>query len=305
MARSGAGDPGAGRRALSAAEFADVAAGRHPVVRELSLELIREDEIPTDWLATTVDCYSTESGYYELAQYGNTQRLKARVNEFVAERLVRGAAGAVLDVGVGDGHRLAAICSLVAQRCGRVPQMYGIELSDRMIDKARGRGVHVVKHDMRHGIPDLGRPLDGVLFLSGDLGYVMDPAGGADLRSRVLDSAHEQLGAGGVVVLELVSRDPRVGPNGADVFHFSRHPSVRDADDAVDLLHGPATWQYIKTFSKAETLALVGSSRFELTASSLRYIVRDSPDVRRIGQFVDDDAIVPEESYRILVSLVK
>jgi hypothetical protein len=72
-----------------------------------------------------------------------------------------------------------------------------------------------------------------------------------------------------------------------------------------DVISGPETWQYIKTFTRAELVALVESSRFDLAASTMRYIVRDSPDVERIGRYVDDDEIVSEESYRLLVSLVK
>jgi SAM-dependent methyltransferase len=289
---------------LSAAEFAEAAAGRRPVVTEQTLRLIREDALPEDWLATTVDCYSTEAGYYELAQYGHIQPLKATVDAFVADALATTAARAVLDVGVGDGHRLARICSLVTERCGRVPQPYGIELSELMIDRARARGLHVIKHDMRKGVPDLGRELDGILFLSADLGYLMDPVAGSDLRSEVLDSVYEHLSPGGVVVLELASREPRVSPDGADVFHFSRAPVVRDQDGAEEF-RGPETWQYVKTFTRAEVVALIERSAFAATTSSLRYVVRDSPDVHRIGQFIEDRAISPEESYRILVSLVK
>jgi SAM-dependent methyltransferase len=291
-------------RALSASEFAVAAAGRHPILTEQSLALIREEELPPDWMATTVDAYSTESHYYELAQYGHTEPLRARVNEFAADSLALSPARAVLDVGVGDGHRLALICSLVGERLGRTPQMYGIELSDKMIERARQRGVHTVKQDMHDGFPDLGRELDGIVFLSGDLGYLMDPLTGPDLRSRILDSTYEHLGDGGRVVLELISRDPRTSARGADVFYFSRAPSVLDKD-GTDLFHGPETWQYIKTFSKPEVVALIESSRFELATSSMRYIVRDSPDIDRIGQFVDDDTITPDESYRLLVSLVK
>lgn len=289
-------------RGLSAADFAVAAAGRRPVLIERVLNLIREDEVPQDWLATTVDCYSTESSYYELAQYHHTELLKARVNEFAADCLALTSARALVDVGVGDGHRLTRICSLVSDRCGRTPQMFGIELSDQMIEHARQRGVHTVKRDMRDGFPHFGRELDGILYLSGDFGYLMDPQEGPALRSRILDSAHEHLRIGGRVVLELISRDPRTTPNGADVFHFSRVPSVRD-EDGTDLFHGPETWQYIKTFSRSEVVALIERSQFDLAAASLRYIVRDSPDSGRIGHFVDEQAISAEESYRLLVSL--
>lgn len=290
--------------ALSGEEFARLAGDRPAVVTERSLTLIREQDLPENWLETTVDCYSTEADYYELAQYGHTQALKATVNDFVAEALSRTEAAAVLDVGVGDGHRLDTICGLVEKRCDRRPAMYGIELSDAMIERARARGVRVTRADMRKGIPAIGTALDGVLFLSGDLGYLMDPAEGDRLRLDVLDSAHESLRPGGVVVLELVSRDPRPAPGGADVFYFSRTPTVRDSDGAVTL-QGPETWQFIKTFTKAETVALIGRSRFDAAAATLRYVVRDSADVARIGRYVDDAELCPEESYRLLVSLVR
>jgi SAM-dependent methyltransferase len=274
------------------------------VVTEQALELVREDELPQDWVTTNVDCYSTESSYYELAQYPHIATLKARVDEFVVDQLAGSAAGAVLDVGVGDGHRLARICALVEQRCGWPLEMYGIELSDHMIEHARRRGVHAVKQDMREGLPDLPRELDGIVFLSGDLGYLMDPRSGPDLRARILDSAHDRLRVGGRVVLELISRDPRTAPRGADVFHFSRRPSVRD-DAGTDLFHGPETWQYIKTFSRPEAVSLIEHSRFDLAAASLHYVVRDSPDPSRIGLYALDDDIVTDESYRLLVALVK
>jgi SAM-dependent methyltransferase len=290
---------------LSSQEFAEAAAGHPVVVEEQFLGLIREADLPDDWLATTVDCYSTEADYYELADYAHIQPLKTQVNEFAAYHLATTAARAVLDVGVGDGHRLEAICSLIAERCHRRPRMFGIELSDRMIELARKRGVQVVKQDMRDGIPDVGQELDGVLFLSGDLGYLMDPRTGSELRLRVLDSTYERLGAGGKVVLELISRDPRVAEDGADVFHFSRIPRVSDAEHAGDVIRGPETWQYIKTFTKPELVALIESSRFELARSSISYIVRDSNDADRIGSYVDDTEITADESYRLMVSLVK
>lgn len=306
MSRGSPSDDGPPARGtpLTASQFAAAAAGRRPVVAEQALELIREDELPPNWLATNVQCYSTESSYYELAQYGHIAPLKARVDEFVADHLTESAARAVLDVGVGDGHRLARICALVEQRCGWTPEMYGIELSDHMIERARQRGVHTMKQDMREGLPDLGRDLDGIVFLSGDLGYLMDPRDGPGLRRRILDSAHERLRVGGRVVLELVSRDPRTDPRGADVFHFSRRPTVRD-EDGTDLLHGPETWQYVKTFSRPEVVSLIADSRFDLAAASLRYVVRDSPDLARIGLYAADDEIVTDESYRLVVALVK
>jgi SAM-dependent methyltransferase len=315
MTREAANDSTTDRRAtvvptnvsegLSSWEFADIAAGHPAVVEEQSLTLIREADLPEDWLATTVGCYTTEADYYELAQYGHIQPLKAQVNEFAADHLAATAARAVLDVGVGDGHRVAEICSLVAERRGRRPEMYGIELSDRMIERARRRGIQVLKQDMREGIPDLGQELDGVLFLSGDLGFLMDPLLGPDLRLRALDSAHERLSVGGQVVLELVSRDPRVAEDGADVFHFSRIPRVSDAEGAGDLIRGPETWQYIKTFTRSEVVDLIDSSRFELSRSSIDYIVRGSDDLDRIGRYIHDSEITAQESYRLLVSLVK
>jgi SAM-dependent methyltransferase len=295
----GAAGPG---RVLTAEEFREAAAGRRAVVTERSTSLVREDQLPPDWLATTVACYSTESGYYELAQYADVQPMKATIDGLVADAVARTAAGAVLDVGVGDGHRLARIGALVADRCGRVPRLHGVELSEPMAERARARGVSVVVHDMRRGIPDVGCALDAVLFLSGDLGYLMDPVAGAALRSRVLDSAHERLAPGGVVVLELVSRDPRLAPGGADVFHFSRTPVVH-GDDGRELFRGPETWQHVKSFSRAEVVALLESSRFDATAATLRYVVRDSADVQRIGLLVEDGEIRPDESYRLLAVL--
>lgn len=291
--------------ALSGVEFADLAARRDAVLEEVTLTLIRESDLPSDWLATTVGCYTTEADYYELAQYGHIAPLKARIDEFAADQLALTAARAVLDVGVGDGHRLARICALVAERLGRRPEMYGVELSERMIERARARGVQVLQQDMRLGVPDVGRELDGVLFLSGDLGFLMDPAEGPDLRRRALDSAYERLSAGGRVVLEFVSRDPREAAGGADVFYFSRIPLVSGQDGSGEAIRGPETWQYIKTFSRPEVAGLIEASRFDLAAASISYVVRASPDLDRVGRDVADDEITADESYRILAALVK
>ena len=164
--------------------------------------------------------------------------------------------------------------------------------------RARGQA------SMRHGFPEFGHESDAILFVSGDFGYLMDPAVGPELRLRTLDSAHEHLSAGGRVVLELISRDPRTSDRGADVFYFSRAPIVRDKD-GTELFHGPETWQYIKTFSKQEFASLIEASRFDLSAATFRYVVRDSSDALRIGHVVDDAAITTEESYRLLVSLMR
>lgn len=293
------------RGRLSGPAFARLAADRSAIIKEQSLNLIREQDLPGDWLETTVACYSTEADYYELAQYGHMQPLKEQVNKFAADQLADTAAAAVLDVGVGDGHRLSAVCALVEQRCGRRPEMYGVEFSDAMIEMARARGIRVLRQDMREGIPDLGQELDGVLFLSGDFGYVMDAEAGSALRLRVLGSVFERLRFGGKAIFELVSRDPRPAPGGADVFHFSRTPTVPDPRSADGVLRGPETWQFVKTFSKPEVVALIESSRFDPAAASLRYVVRDSDDVHRIGSYVDEGELTLDESYRLLVSLVK
>jgi SAM-dependent methyltransferase len=290
---------------LDGLEFADLAAGHDAVLEELTLTLVREADLPDDWLATTVDCYTTEADYYELAQYRHIGPLKARIDEFAADHVATTSAGAVFDVGVGDGHRLARICGLVAERCGRRPEMYGVELSSRMIERARARGIHVYQQDMRLGVPDVERELDGVLFLSGDLGFVMDSLVGPTLRRQALDSAYERLRAGGCVILELVSRDPRAAEGGADVFYFSRVPRVDSDEDEGRAITGPQTWQYIKTFSRAEAVALIEASRFSLADASISYVVRNSADAERVGLHVADNEITADESYRLLISLKK
>src|SRR4029079_15400210 len=123
---------------LSGARFVNAAAGRPTFVEEQSLALVREADLPDDWLATTLDCYSTEADYHELAQYPHTQPMKERVNEFAVQHIAATRARVVLDVGVADGHRLARICAAVAAAHGTRPEMYGVELSDQMIERARG-----------------------------------------------------------------------------------------------------------------------------------------------------------------------
>jgi hypothetical protein len=212
----------------------------------------------------------------------------------------------VLDAGVGDGHRLSKICSLIDEHDAARPKLYGIELSERMIDEAERRGVHVVREDMRDGIPDVGPELDGILFLSGDFGYLMDPADGPDLRLRVLNSVYERLSARGQLIMELLTLDPRALDDGADVYFFSRVPWVTDSDQPTPTrVRGPETWQYVKTFTLTEARSLIKASRFDLDKSSMQYIVRDSPDKDRIGEYVEDSAITTDEAYRILVSLPK
>ena len=50
---SDAGDGWACGRTLSAEDFAAAAAGRRPLLRERSLRLIRERDLPADWVTTT------------------------------------------------------------------------------------------------------------------------------------------------------------------------------------------------------------------------------------------------------------
>lgn len=291
---------------LTGEQFAELAALWPAQVEEQSLTLVRESELPSDWLETTVECYSAEAGYYSLALYGEMEPMKAEVDAYAARRMAEAGCASVLDVGVGDGYRLDRICALVEGHGAPRPQMYGIELSDRMIELAEGRGVNVVKHDMREGIPEFGMQLDCILFLSGDFGYLMDPVAGDELRLRVLDSAYDRLSVGGDVILEFVSRDPRPTDDGADVFFFSRIPWVHDPDRPTGpRIEGPETWQYVKTFTIDEVVRLIEASRFELDRSSIRYIVRDSPDEGRIGEFVEDSHIRADEVYRILASVTR
>jgi hypothetical protein len=93
--------------------------------------------------------------------------------------------------------------------------------------------------------------------------------------------------------------------DGADVFYFSRIPRARDAESEDGVIHGPETWQYVKTFTKPEIMSLIESSRFELPRASISYVVRDSDDLDRIGSYVDETGITADESYRLPVSLVK
>lgn len=290
--------------ALSGDRFAELATRWPATVEEQYLAMVREADLPADWLETTVACYSTEAGYYSLALYGELEPMKDRVNESAAERMAAIGCRAVLDAGVGDGARLERICSIAASLGAAVPKMYGIELSERMIGLAEERGVTVVKADMRDGIGDFGPDLDCILFLSGDFGYLMDPAEGPDVRLRVLDSAHERLSGRGELILELLTRDPHVPDDGADVFHFSRVPWVSDPDQpSASRLRGPETWQYAKTFTMGEIRSLVEESCFDLERASMRYIVRGSPVEDRIGDFAEDADIRTDEAYRILVSL--
>ena len=159
---------------------------------------------------------------------------------------------------------------------------------------------------MRRGIPDFGPELDSILFLSGDFGYLMDPAGGHDLRLRVLNSAYDRLSVRGQLFMELLTLDPRPLDDDADVYFFSRVPWVTDPDQPTpSRVHGPETWQYVKTFTLPEAQALIEASHFDVDKSSVRYIVRGSQDQHRIGQFVEGSAVTEEEAYRILVSLRK
>lgn len=288
---------------LSSRAFAAVARAEPATVEELSLRLVRESDLPPDWLDTTIGCYSVEAEYYALAQYAHTAPLKATVNGFAADHLARAGARTIVDVGVGDGHRLALIAEEVRRRTGHDTQLFGVELSSEMAQLAAARGVTVVQQDMRLGVPDFGTELDGVLMLSGDLGFVMDPVDGPALRARLLASAHERLRPGGVVVLELVTRDPRPVPDGADVFHFSRAP--RASTGSSSPVEGPRTWQFIKTFTRAEVGALVAASDFQPRRARMVPVVRASDDRARIGTLVETDELRADESYRLLVALVK
>jgi hypothetical protein len=106
--------------------------------------------------------------------------------------------------------------------------------------------------------------------------------------------------------MELLTLDPTPLDDGADVYFFSRVPWVIDREQPTPTrVHGPETWQYVKTFTLAETRSLIEASHFDVDRSSVQYIVRGSPDPSRIGDFVDESAISEEEAYRILVSLRK
>lgn len=293
-------------RSLSGEEFAELAARWPATVEEQYLTLVRESDLPADWLETTVECYSTEAHYYSLALYGDLEPMKERINQYAAILMAGSSCRAVLDSGVGDGRRLEKICSIMSGLGARRPKMYGIELSEEMEALAAQQGVTVSREDMRSGIPDLGPDLDFILFLSGDFGYLMDPADGRDLRLRVLNSAYNRLSSRGQVILEFLTRDPCPAEDGADVFYFSRIPWLPDPKrPSTSRLRGPETWQYVKTFTMLEVESLIEASQFDLERSSIRYIVRGSEDEDRIGNFVENTEITTDEAYRILVALTK
>jgi hypothetical protein len=291
---------------VSGEEFAELAARWPATVEEQYLTLVREPDLPVDWLETTVECYSTEAHYYSLALYGDLEPMKERVNEYAALRMARASCRAALDCGVGDGTRLEKICSITDRHGAPRPRMFGIELSEQMVGLAEQRGVTVVRADMRNGIPDFGTDLDFILFLSGGFGYLMDPTDGRDLRLRLLNAAYDRLSSRGEMILEFLTRDPHPAEDGADIFYFSRVPWLLDPNrPSTSRLRGPETWQYVKTFTMLEIESLIEASRFDLARSSMRYIVRGSENEGRIGEFVEDFEITTDEAYRILVSVTK
>ncbi|RAY12696.1 SAM-dependent methyltransferase [Actinomadura craniellae] len=137
--------------------------------------------------------YGTEiTEIYELIHQGRGKDYQAETEEIArrARSLLPGARS-LLDVACGTGAHLRHFAGLF-------DHVEGLELSDPMVEAARGRlpGVTVNAGDMRAF--DLGRTFDVITCMFGSIGYT---AGVTELESTLRGFARH-LAAGGVVAID-------------------------------------------------------------------------------------------------------
>ncbi len=112
----------------------------------------------------------------------------------VAEhRALDHAVGPALDIGCGPGRHLVALGE-------RNVFALGIDISDVLLDVARGRGVNVLRRSVFDRVPGARRWRSALLF-DGNIGIGGDPVA---LLTRVVDLLHDD----GRIIVEIEPDDP-------------------------------------------------------------------------------------------------
>lgn len=154
-----------------------------------------------------------------------------------------GSGKRVLDVGCGDGLTSSAIAS--------ENEVYGVDVSDTALARARERGLKTEKSNLDDGLPETGDVFDFVLLLD-ILEHVHDP-------ERLLDSVVSVLGGSAVLIVSV--------PNTMNLLSRLFFLSGRYVD-VMDKSHkdGRLFSEHLHVFSKSRLEALLESRKLNVTS---------------------------------------
>lgn len=259
------------------------------------VEYIKEKNLPENWSEVNIAGFTKLAPFYSqgIEQEATFELYDTSIDDLVVSSLSDNKFSNILDVGVGDGVRLTRIRKKLFAKGRDTLNMFGTELSDSMIAIALEKGIDVKKHDMKNPLPFDKNSMDMIVYLSGDLGYVMDKnhSNGQSMRLNAINSAYNTLKPNGVLFMELLAHD---NENQYDetgmakpghVLKYSRTTFI-DGEKRDDL---EGTF-YLKQFRFSEMRNLVEASKFNINSANVRYILRseknEGGDTSRIGKII-------------------
>lgn len=253
-----------------------------------SQKWIQESDLPEDWFELISNGFSKLAPFFYEASV--TDSIDKKVNEAVDRDIInlinKGELRDILDVGVGDGTRLARIGRNISEDYGW-GRLYGTDISEKMLQKARDKNIYVIKSDMREPLPFKPASLDMILYISGDFGFIMDKdvSKANRLRLNAIDSAYSILKEEGILHMEVICGDHLGYDKDGKVVHYLRR-TLSDGKE-VSELSDPF---YAKSFTFSEMEGLLRKSKFNIENTHVKYMLRKlnwtSEDSSKSGEIV-------------------
>ena len=251
-------------------------------------DLIRESQLPLDWLKKTMEGFSKQADFY--FQGVNTNKIHNIVNLSIDKYISKIVENknSILDIGVGDGGRIDRIASLMRRNQGSL-KLFGTDINSNMLkktflnNKSRKCSINLVKADMMNELPFKANTLDVVTLLSGNLGYIMDanPQNGFKKRVHIFNSAYRVLRNRGIFILDLIHEDDNHDVENGLVQRYFRTPVI-DGSPISKL----ANIFYLKQFNVNEIRKLITKSHFSLQHASLHLFLKKIGDGYKDGNLI-------------------
>ena len=239
-------------------------------------EWIPEQELPADWESIIKYNFSQIADFYYEAIISDkaSQIAHNEVDKDIRRIIQSNNLLSLLDVGIGDGSRLIGVSPNDAK-------LFGLDISETMVETSRQKGITVKLHDFKKGLPFDDESLDMVLFLSNDFGYIMstNPNIAEKLRQDAINEAYRVLKHKGFLYMELMTNDSKQPRDGL-VCKYDRVLRVNDQE----VFKGSF---YLKDFTFHELNRLLTTSSFSSSEAIVKYLLskdfQNPEDIRQVG----------------------
>jgi|GEM_PF-3764187 len=245
-----------------------------------NFEWIPESELPSNWEELLKNNFSKIAPFYYKSIFSNEVSKKAHseVNNKIKGIIKTTNPTSILDVGVGDGSRLIEVAP-------KRTNLYGIEISEEMVNVSKGKGIDTKLSDFKKRLPFPTNSIDLILFLSNDFGYVMNknPSNSVLTRISVLNEVYRILKPNGRLYMELMSQDTGDYNSDGLVCKYKRILKINDKE----IFKGDF---YLKDFKFYELSMLFDLSLFKGSKIEIEYMLSkdfENPnDLNDVGKII-------------------